>query len=121
MRVGSKCRPGTDLDFLRFYFPGTAGGRDSLSPRWGLSASDVYPRLMPWAAFLRRFAAKMIDKSFTQCVRIGCSEENAEILRFAQDDRVILGLDCSRLHWPDVLHGFAELFGGERVEDVLFG
>ena len=28
-----------------------------LSPRWGSSAFRFYPRLTPWAAFLRRFAA----------------------------------------------------------------
>ena len=28
-----------------------------LSPRWGLSGCQLHPRLTPWAAFLRRFAA----------------------------------------------------------------
>jgi hypothetical protein len=29
----------------------------ALSPRWGLFSLLVYPRLTPWAAFFRRFAA----------------------------------------------------------------
>jgi len=28
------------------------GLRTTLSPRWGLSVSDFFPRLTPWAAFL---------------------------------------------------------------------
>jgi len=31
--------------------------RIDLSPRWGFVAFPLYPRLTPWAAFLRRFAA----------------------------------------------------------------
>jgi len=31
--------------------------QNTLSPRWGFSVFDSFPRLAPWAAFLRRFAA----------------------------------------------------------------
>ena len=36
-----------------------------LSLRWGLSVSHFSPRLAPWAAFLRRFAAKDVESRFT--------------------------------------------------------
>src|SRR5437660_10008726 len=32
-----------------------------LSPRWGLFPFTSYPRVAPWAAFLRRFAAVWLD------------------------------------------------------------
>jgi hypothetical protein len=32
--------------------------RANLSPRWGLDIWRFYPRLAPWAAFLRRSAAE---------------------------------------------------------------
>ena len=38
-------------------FTGGLCVRTSLSPRWGWSGSHSYPRLAPWAAFLRRSAA----------------------------------------------------------------
>jgi|HubBroStandDraft_3_1064219.scaffolds.fasta_scaffold48006_2 hypothetical protein len=40
-----------------------------LSPRWGLSGSHFYPRLAPWAAFLRRSAAKRV--AFTHPLQSG--------------------------------------------------
>ena len=34
--------------------------RPLLSPRWGLLIFHSYPRLAPWALFLRRFAAEFV-------------------------------------------------------------
>jgi hypothetical protein len=37
----------------------------SLSPRWGWIIPYLYPRLTPWAAFFRRFAARNRCRCFT--------------------------------------------------------
>jgi hypothetical protein len=50
-----RLEPGSFLDSLR---RGWKFVRTGLPPRWGFSAAHFSPRLAPWAAFLRRFAAR---------------------------------------------------------------
>ena len=45
--------------------------RQCLSPRWGCSLPGANPRLAPWAALLRRFAASLKLFSNTQGLRPG--------------------------------------------------
>jgi len=47
--------------------------RANLSPRWGLDIWRFYPRLAPWAAFLRRSAAKW------QLGELGAKEMRAKL------------------------------------------
>ena len=42
----------------------------NLPPRWGSSLTHFYPRLTPWAAFLRRFAAGRLTVLFHRVVGI---------------------------------------------------
>jgi len=44
--------------------------RTLLSPRWGLLTCHFHPRLAPWAALLRRFAAARREVCFIHNIRI---------------------------------------------------
>jgi hypothetical protein len=57
-------------------------GETTLSPRWGsLILALAHPRLTPWAAFLRRFAAKGPELYFTASSKVHFSRKRYPLLR----------------------------------------
>jgi hypothetical protein len=91
----------------------------------GLVGFQFLPTLTPWAVFLRRSAANHVGLGFNRIVEILALPHTAAA-GFSVTAAVRLGRCVS--DWmrygvplPRVLHGFAEVFGGEGVEDVFFG
>jgi len=60
---------------------GYAGSmRVLLSPRWGsLDSCSYHPRLAPWAAFFRRYAAKQLH-NLPKRERLGTAEQVCKIV-----------------------------------------